>query len=100
MAKLIILYGHPTDPDAFEDYHANRHVPYASQHMPNVRGAENLRITGAPDGAAPPYYRITQLSYDSVEDLHAGLASDEGRAVLADLAHFATGGASLMVSDD
>ena len=39
-ARLVILYGHPADPAAFEDYYANRHIPYASKHMPGVRQAE------------------------------------------------------------
>ena len=39
VAKLVILYGHPADPAAFEDYYANHHIPYAGKHMPNVRGA-------------------------------------------------------------
>jgi hypothetical protein len=40
MAKLIVLYGRPAAPKTFEDYYANRHVPFASRHLPNVRGAE------------------------------------------------------------
>jgi hypothetical protein len=28
MAKLMILYGHPAVPAAFENYYANRHIPY------------------------------------------------------------------------
>jgi hypothetical protein len=47
MAKLVNLYGYPADPAAFEDYYANRHIPYATDHMPNVIGAENLRVIGA-----------------------------------------------------
>ncbi len=52
MPKLVILYGHPEDPAAFEVYYANRHIPYATEQMPNVTGAENLRVAGAP-GAGP-----------------------------------------------
>lgn len=100
MAKLVILYGHPRDPAAFEDYYANRHIPYASEHMPGVTGAENLRITGTPDGGRPPYYRISQLTYDSMHDLRDGIASADGTAVLADLANFATGGATVLLADD
>jgi uncharacterized protein (TIGR02118 family) len=40
MARLVILYGHPTDPAAFEDYYASQHIPYASKHMPNVRATD------------------------------------------------------------
>jgi uncharacterized protein (TIGR02118 family) len=100
MPKLIILYGHPDDPAAFEDYYLNRHIPYASQHMPGVTGAENLRIVGAPDGAAPRYYRISQLTYDTMDDLRSGLATDDGKATIADLANFATGGAALLIAED
>lgn len=100
MAALIILYGHPTDPAAFEDYYANRHIPYAGEHMPGVRDAENLRITGAARGSEQPYYRISRLSYDNLDDLRSGIESAEGRAVLADLDNFATGGATVLLADD
>jgi hypothetical protein len=29
MAKLMVLYGPPGGPAAFEDCYANRHIPYA-----------------------------------------------------------------------
>jgi hypothetical protein len=38
MPKLVIPYGHPEDPAAFEDYYANGHIPNATDHMPNVVG--------------------------------------------------------------
>jgi uncharacterized protein (TIGR02118 family) len=97
MAKLMIFYGHPADPAAFEDYYANRHIPYASTHMPNVRGAENMRVVSAPDGSPSPYYRVSQLDYDSVADARAGIASEDGQSTIADLANFATGGATLLI---
>jgi hypothetical protein len=56
----MILYGHPADPAAFEDYYANRHIPYASRPMPHVRGAENLRVLRAADGSPAPCYRVSQ----------------------------------------
>ncbi|HEY6496492.1 MAG TPA: EthD family reductase [Trebonia sp.] len=49
MATLMILYGHPDDPAAFEDYYANRHIPYASTHMPGVCGAENMKVVSGPE---------------------------------------------------
>ena len=52
--------------------------------MPNVIGAENLRVIGAPDADPPPYYRASWLAYASISDLQAGLWSRPGRAVLAD----------------
>lgn len=99
MVKLIILYGPPEDPEAFEDYYANHHLPFA-QKMPNVRGAELSRVIGTPDESEPPYYRVAQLSYDSVEDLRAAINSEEGRAVLADLPNFATGGVTMLITEE
>jgi len=100
MAKLVILYGHPADTAAFEDYYANRHIPYAAKHMPNVRSAENMRVVSTADGGPAPYYRVSQLSYDNVEDLRTGIASEDGRSTIADLASFATGGAILLITDE
>ena len=79
MTKLLILYGNPADPAAFEDYYISRHIPYATGHMPNVRAAENMRVLSTSDGGPAPYYRVSQLSYDSVADLRAGITS--GRQV-------------------
>ncbi len=39
MASMIVLYGQPEDPAAFEDYYASRHIPYAVEHMPGVTDA-------------------------------------------------------------
>jgi uncharacterized protein (TIGR02118 family) len=100
MAKLVILYGQPKDAAAFEDYYANRHIPYATESMPNVIDAENLRVTGAPDAQAPPYYRVSWLAYASLSDLQAGISSEAGRAVLGDLENFATGGATILACEE
>jgi uncharacterized protein (TIGR02118 family) len=100
MAKLIVLYGHPKDPAAFEDYYANRHLPFASGHMPNVTGAESALIAGTPDGAEPRYYRISEMTYDTLADLRAGISSPDGRRVLADLDNFASGGATVLFTQD
>jgi uncharacterized protein (TIGR02118 family) len=100
MAKLVILYGQPEDPAAFEDYYTNLHIPYATEHMPNVIGAENLRVIGASDADAPPYYRVSWLAYETTSDLKAGIGSQHGRAVLADLENFATGGATILTCEE
>lgn len=100
MPKLVILYGHPKDPAAFEDYYANRHLPYASKHMPNVRRAENMRVISTVEGGPAPYYRVSQLSYDTADDLRAGIASEDGRSTIADLSNFATGGATILIVEE
>jgi uncharacterized protein (TIGR02118 family) len=48
---------------------------------------------------APHYYRISQLTYTSMDDLRPGKASEDGKAVIADLANFATGRATLLITE-
>jgi uncharacterized protein (TIGR02118 family) len=97
--KLIILYGHPDEPPKFEEYYARRHIPYAIEHMRGVIGAENLQVLSTADGGSPPYYRISQLAYDTMSDLRASIGSGDGKAVLADLRNFATGGATILITE-
>jgi uncharacterized protein (TIGR02118 family) len=47
--------------------------------------------------AGPAPHLVALLSFDSAATLQAGLASPEGQAAGADLANFATGGASMFV---
>lgn len=48
----------------------------------------------------PPFYRISQLTYDNLQSLREGIDSDDGRSTIADLTNFATGGATLLVVED
>ncbi len=50
MVKLVVLYGHPADPAAFEQYYEQTHVPLA-QRIPNLRRFEMGKALGTPTGA-------------------------------------------------
>lgn len=98
MVKIVVLYGPPTDPAAFEDHYLNTHLPLAAK-MPNVRRFEASRVVGTPDGSEAPYYRIAELWFDSHEDMQATISSPEGQATVADIPTFATGGATVVVAE-
>ena len=98
MVKGTALFGHPEDPDAFEEYYANTHVPLVLR-IPNLRRFEPARIVATPDGSEPPYYRIGELYFGDVAQMQAGFSSDEGQAVVADMQNFATGGVTMFISD-
>ncbi len=100
MATLTILYGHPEDPAAFEDYYANRHLPWATKTMPGVQAAQLRRVLGAPGGDPPAYYRLAEMTWADQESLQAALTSEEGKAVLADTDNFATGGATMLIGQE
>jgi uncharacterized protein (TIGR02118 family) len=95
--KVSVLYGHPQDASAFEEHYAQKHLPLAAK-MPNVKRFEASRVVGTPDGSPAPYYRIAEVWYDSDEELQASMGSDEGQATVADIGNFATGGATVVIS--
>jgi len=58
---------------------------------------EARRAVGTPDGSEPPYYRIAELWIES-EALQRTIATQEGQATVADVANFATGGATVLIA--
>jgi uncharacterized protein (TIGR02118 family) len=98
VVKLTVLYGHPTDPDAFETYYANTHVPLALT-IPGLMRVEAAKVLGMPEGGTVPYYRIGELWFADQEQLEAAMGSAEGRETAADLANFATGGTTILMSE-
>jgi hypothetical protein len=40
------------------------------------------------------------MSYDSVDDLRAGIASDDGQSTIADPANLATGGGTMLIFEE
>ena len=98
MVKLTSLYGHPTDPAAFEEHYANNHAPLV-ENIPNLRHFEAGKIIATPDGSEPPYYWIADLYFESVEQLQSSMGSSEGQAAAEDIPNFATGGATLFISE-
>ncbi len=95
MYRLTVLYGHPTDPAAFQKYYHETHIPLARK-MKGLKGWTIGMCESAADGEPPPYYMIVGLYADSREDLEAMLASPEGQAAVADVPNFATGGVKFM----
>ena len=98
MVKLLVAYGTPDDPAAFDDYYAKTHVPLVEK-IPDMRRFEAGKVLGTPDGSTAPYYFIAELWFDSTETLQAAMGSAEGQAAGADVPNFATGGATLMIAE-
>lgn len=97
MAQLLVLYNATADPAAFDRYYLQTHVPLAQK----IPGLRSFVISNGPvqalAGTAP--HLIAILNFDSLADLNAALASPEGRAAGADLANFASAGATLLIQD-
>jgi uncharacterized protein (TIGR02118 family) len=98
MVKLVVAYGQPEDPASFDQHYADTHVPLVDK-IPNLRRFEAGKVLGTPDGSQPPFYYLAQLYFEDAAELQAALGSSEGEAAAADVATFATGGATLMIAE-
>jgi uncharacterized protein (TIGR02118 family) len=97
MVKLIVLYGKPEDPSAFDAYYASTHAPLAEK-IPNLKRYEHGKALSSADGSEAPYYYVADLTFDDAEALQAGMSSPDGAAAGADVANFASGGATMFVA--
>ncbi len=96
MLKITVLYGHPTDPDAFDTYYAETHTPLV-QKTSNITRFEVAKVLPGPD--KPPYYFIAELYFEDQAHMRDALRSPEGRAMNADVPNFATGGVTNLISE-
>ena len=94
--KLTVLYGHPTDPDAFEHYYADTHMPLVRK-IQGVR-TEAAKVIATPDGSAPTHYRIFEFWFDDMQHMQQVMSSPEAKDAVADVPNFASGGVSILVS--
>ena len=95
--KITVLYGEPKDPVQFEKYYAETHMPMVRA-VKEIKHIELAKGLGAPEGAKPAYYRITELWFESAEQLFKVSATPEWKKVVDDVPNFATGGATVILS--
>jgi uncharacterized protein (TIGR02118 family) len=98
MVKLVVLYGHPTDPEEFDRYFTSVHIPLAEQ-IPGVVSISYGHVTSADNSTAPPYFLAAEVVFDNLDDLHHGMSSPQGRATVADVAEFASGGTTNFIQN-
>jgi uncharacterized protein (TIGR02118 family) len=67
--------------------------------IPNLQRYEAARIVATPDGSEPPYYRIFEGYFEDMEQLQSSMATPEGQTAVDDISNFATGGATVFISE-
>ena len=95
-AKVIALYNPPQDTQAFDKYYFGTHVPLAKT-LPGLQRYEVSSGKVTDITGASPYHLAATLTFNSLQDVQAALASAEGVATAADLRNFASGGVSLLI---
>lgn len=94
--KLVVLYTHPADADAFDRQYLDVHMPLVGK-IPGLQRAEAGRITAAVDGGEQTFYRAAELYFADTDALQAGLGSAEGKATAADYRKIAPPGSRMFV---
>jgi len=95
--KLTFLFNHSDDPDAFDSYFFERHLPLTEE-VTQISRKEVAKIMGTPDGEPAPYYIISEYYVESMDDLQEAFTSEAGGRLNEDLANFAGAGLSVFVS--
>jgi len=96
MNKVTVLYGHPKDPDAFEKYYKETHLPIVAT-IKGVTKREITKFLSAPDGGKAASYRMFEFYFSGPSEMEQALGSSEGQAAVDDLPNFATGGVTVII---
>ncbi len=96
--KITVLYAQPKSVEEFDKYYYGKHMPMVYA-VKEIKKVEIARPGPGPTGAAPAYYLVTELWFESPEVLKAVAATPEWKAIGADVANFAPpGSATVLVS--
>jgi uncharacterized protein (TIGR02118 family) len=98
MAQLLVMYKTPRDAAAFDRHYFEKHVSIAKK-IPGVRKYEVSRGSVATPAGPSSYHLIATLQFDDLEAIQSAFGSAEGRAAVADLQVFATGGVDIFMFD-
>jgi uncharacterized protein (TIGR02118 family) len=99
-AKLIVAYPRPKDVEAFDAVYQNEHVPLAVAKLTGKTKIVSTTILQSPQGA-PPFYRIAEVHFPSMEALQRCAESAGGKETLAHAAKISSGGPPvIMVAEE
>ena len=94
--KLIVIYPRPKDIESFERVYKNEHVPMAVEKLGGKTKIVASKIVGSPQGT-PPFHRIAEIHFPSMEALQACAASEGGKQTIANAIAISSGGAPIFL---
>ena len=89
--KFIVIYPRPTDIQAFEKVYQDEHVPMAVEKLVGKTKFVATKVLGSPQGT-PPFYRIAEIHFPSMQALEACASSEGAKETLAHAISISTGG--------
>lgn len=97
VVKLMVMYPRPQDIEAFEKLYQEEHVPMAVEKLLGKTKLVATKVVATPDGTPPPFYRIAEVYFPSLEALQACARSDGGKETLAHAVKISSGGAPIFL---
>ncbi len=97
MAKIIVLFGKPANPEEFDEKYWNEHVPLSKQ-MPGLKKYTVNKVVAAPRGE-PAYYQVVELEFENMEALKKALESQAARESGKHGFKLATGGITFLYTE-
>ena len=94
--KLVVMYPRPKDVDAFEKIYQTEHVPLAVAKLGGKTKMVATKVLGSPQGI-PPFYRIAEVYFPSMQALEACAASEGGKETLANAVKISSGGTPIFL---
>ncbi|MGH8616017.1 MAG: EthD family reductase [Gammaproteobacteria bacterium] len=95
--KFMVMYPRPTDIEAFEKLYQDEHVPMAVEKLAGKTKFIATKILATPEGTPPPFYRIAEVYFPSLEALEACAQSAGGKETLAHAVEISSGGAPVFL---
>jgi uncharacterized protein (TIGR02118 family) len=89
--KFMVMYPQPTDIEAFEKVYQEEHVPMAVEKLAGKTKFVATKVVSSPQGT-PPFYRIAEIHFPSMEALQACAESQGGKETVAHAVKISTGG--------
>lgn len=96
-AKILVLFGKPTDPQLFDKQYWEEHVPMAKK-MPGLKKFTVHKIV-PPPGRDPPYYQIVEMEFDNMDALKRATKSPESQESTKHASKIATGGMTFLYAE-
>jgi uncharacterized protein (TIGR02118 family) len=94
--KVVIIYPRPQDEEAFEKTYLHEHVPMVESKLKGLTRLVLTKVTGSPQGKIAAY-RIAEVYFSSMDDLHKIFESDSGKEVVAHAHGISSGGPPLIL---
>lgn len=89
--KLVVIYPRPKDVDVFEKIYQTERAPLAVAKLGGKSKIVATKILDSPQGL-PPFHRVAEVYFPSMQALKACAASEGGKETLANAVAISTGG--------